>query len=229
MPMTAAPTSRRTLLSVFAAAPLLALPGCTGMPGFSLEGAIRELLSLSSQRAFASLLQANGFYDSQVARIDLPPQLGGSGASSIVARALLSGVFKDRLTRQVNLAAERGAQRAAPLVADAIRTISIADAAAIVRGGPTAATDLLQQAMGRSLVGAMFPGVDEGLRLADNAVVTEALRAATGIDFRGLTQDISNRTHDAIYRAIGSEEAAIRANPRETGNPLLITVFGLGR
>jgi hypothetical protein len=142
---------------------------------------------------------------------------------------LLSGLFKDRLTRQVNIAAERGAERAAPLVADAIRTVSIADAAAIVRGGPTAATDLLEAAMGRSLVGAMFPGIDEGLRLADNAVVTEALRVATGIDFRGLVQDVSDRTHDAIYRAIGQEEAAIRANPRETGSPLLSAVFGLAR
>ncbi|HMO76063.1 MAG TPA: DUF4197 domain-containing protein [Sphingopyxis sp.] len=227
--MTAAPTDRRTFISALAAAPLLALPGCAGLPGFSLTDAVRELLTLSSQRAFAMLIQPGGFYDSEVARIDLPPQLGGAGASSLVSRVLLSGVFKDRLTRQVNSAAEKGAERAAPLVADAIRTISIADAAAIVRGGPTAATDLLQGAMGRSLVGAMFPDVEQGLRLADNAVVTEALRAATGIDFRGLTQDVSNRTHDAIYRAIGAEEAAIRANPRGTGNPLLIGVFGLAR
>lgn len=222
-------TDRRTLITALAAAPLLTLPGCANMPGFSLTDAIRELLTLSSQRAFALLLQPGGFYDSEVARIGLPPQLGGNGASSVVSRILLSNLFKDRLTRQVNIAAERGAERAAPLVADAIRTISIADAAGIIRGGPTAATDLLEREMGRSLVGAMFPGIDEGLRLADNAVVTEALRVATSIDFRGLVQDVSNRTHDAIYRAIGQQEAAIRANPRETGNPLLIGTFGLGR
>ncbi|WP_260582238.1 DUF4197 domain-containing protein [Sphingopyxis sp. PET50] len=227
--MTALITDRRMLLSGLALAPLLTLPGCASLPGFSMSDAIRELLTLSSQRAFALLLQPNGFYDSQVARIDLPPQLGGASASSIVSKVLMTGAFKTRLTRQVNSAAAKGAERAAPLVADAIRTISIADAAAIVRGGPTAATDLLERSMGRSLVGAMFPGIDEGLRLADNAVVTEALRAATGIDFRGLVQDIGDRTHDAIYRAIGHEEAAIRANPRETGSPLLTAVFGLAR
>ncbi len=227
--MTALLTDRRTLLSGLALAPVLALPGCASLPGFSLTDAIRELLTLSSQRAFALLLQPGGFYDSQVARIDLPPQLGGDGASSIVARVLLTGAFKTRLTKQINSAARDGAERAAPLVSDAIRSISIADAAAIVRGGPTAATDLLERSMGRSLVGAMFPSVDQGLRLADNAVVTEALRAATGIDFRGLVQDVSDRTHDAIYRAIGKEEAAIRANPRETASPLLTAVFGLGR
>lgn len=222
-------TDRRSLVTALVAAPLLTLPGCANMPGFSLTDAIRELLTLSSQRAFALLLQPGGFYDSEVARIDLPPQLGGSGASSTLSRVLLSGVFKDRLTRQVNSAARDGAERAAPLVADAIRAISIADAAGIIRGGPTAATDLLERSMGRSLVGAMFPGIDQGLRLADNAVVAEALRFTTGIDFRGLVQDVSNRTHDAIYRAIGQQEAAIRANPRETGNPLLIGTFGLAR
>lgn len=222
-------TDRRALITAIAAAPLLALPGCSSLPGFSLTDAIRELLTLSSQRAFALLLQPNGFYDSQVARIDLPPQLGGAGASSIVAKLLMTGVFKDRLTRQVNSAAEKGAERAAPLVADAIRTISIADAAAIVHGGPTAATALLERSMGRSLVGAMFPGVDQGLRLADNEVVTQALRAATGIDFRGLVQDVSDRTNDALYRAIGLQEAAIRADPRSTGSPLLTAVFGLAR
>ncbi len=227
--MTAALTHRRTLIAALAAAPFLTLPGCANLPGFSMTDAIRELLTLSSQRAFAMLLQPNGFYDSQVARIDLPPQLGGDGASSIVAKILMTGAFKTRLTRQVNSAARDGAERAAPLVADAIRTISIADAAAIVSGGPTAATALLERSMGRSLVGAMFPGIDQGLRLADNEIVTQALRAATGIDFRGLVQDVSDRTHDAIYRAIGQEEAAIRANPRETGSPLLTAVFGLAR
>lgn len=54
-------TDRRTLLSALAAAPLLALPGCANMPGFSLTDAVRELLTLSSQRAFAGLIQPGGF------------------------------------------------------------------------------------------------------------------------------------------------------------------------
>lgn len=221
-------TNRRSMLALLASAPLLALPGCAGLPGFSLTEAVRELLTLSSQRAFDRLLQPGGFYDREITRIDLPPELGGPGATSLVSRVLASRLFKDRLAREINRAAERGAERAAPLVADAIRTISIADAAAIIRGGPSAATDLLEQAMGRSLVGAIFPAIDEALRLADNDVIAEALRLSTGIDLQGLAHHISDRAHTAIYRAIAEEEAAIRANPRETRNPLLIGAFGLG-
>lgn len=221
--------SRRTLLCGAALLPLLALAGCATTPGLSLTEAIRRLLTLASQRAFATLMADNGFYVSSVARIDLPPELGGPGASSLLARALRAGPLKDRLVRQVNRAAERGAARAAPIVADAITSLSIADAAAIISGGSGAATALLESAMGRGLVGAMLPDIDGGLRLFDSAVVTEALRLVSGIDLPRLTRDISDRAHDAIYRAMASEEAAIRADPAATGDPLLIAVFGLAR
>jgi Protein of unknown function (DUF4197) len=221
--------NRRALVASLGALPLLALPGCASVPGLSLTEAIQRLLSLASQRAFAGLMVANGFYDSAVARIDLPPELGGPGASSLLARALRAGPVKDRLVRQVNRAAEKGAERAAPIVADAITSLSVADAAAIISGGSGAATALLEQAMGRGLVGAMLPDIDSGLRLFDSQIVTEALRLVSGIDLPRLARDVSDRTHDAIYRAIAREEAAIRADPAATRDPLLIAVFGLAR
>lgn len=209
--------------------PLLALPGCTGMGGISLVDAIRRLLSLSSQRAFTALLAPNGFFDSQVARIDLPPQLGGDGATSILSALLRTGVVRDRMLKQVNRAAEKGAEIAAPLVTDAIQTISIADALSLVRGGPTAATDLLESSMGRALTTAMVPGIDQGLRLFDSTIVNEALRLATGINFAGLVDDVTGKATTAIYNAMGAEESKIRANPQATGDPLLIGVFALAR
>ncbi len=220
--------NRRRLIGAGGALTLLAVPGCASLPGFSLTDAIRRLLTISSQSAFAALLQPGGFYDSQLARIDLPRELGGSGAGSIASAILQSGAFRRSLQKQVNRAAEKGAERAAPLVADAVRNIGIADAAALVRGGPEAATAYLRQNMGRALVDAMVPGIGEGLRLFDDGIISRALGAATGIDFAGLASDISQRADDAIWKAIGAEEANIRANPRSTNDPLLIGVFGTG-
>ena len=220
--------SRRSLVAGAAILPILALPGCAGQ-GFSLIEAIQRLLSLSAQRAFASLVRENGFLDAQVARISLPDALGGGRATSIVSAVLTSGAFRSRLTKQVNRAAEKGAELAAPLVLDAIKTVSIADALGVVRGGPSAATDLLRGSMGDALFGAMLPGIGDGLKLFDSGVVTEALRLATGIDFAGLRDDVSHKASDGIYRAIAREEAAIRADPKATGDPLLIAVFGLAR
>jgi hypothetical protein len=83
--------------------------------------------------------------------------------------------------------------------------------------------------MGTALVTAMVPGIDNGLKLLDSAVVTEALKMVTGIDFAGLRDDVSQKASDAIYRTMAKEEAAIRADPRATNDPLLIGVFALAK
>lgn len=222
--------TRRAMMSAGCAIPLLALPGCaTGLGGFSFEEAIRRLLTVSSQRAFASLLQENGFFESDVARITLPPQLGGGGTTSVLAALLRTSAVQNQLMQIVNDAAANAAERAAPLVMDSIRTMSIVDAVSIVRGGPTAATAYLQRSMGTAIFDAMVPGVGSALRLLDRGVLSQALRVATGIDFSGLQQDVARKASDGIYRAIGREEAAIRANPSATGDPLLTGVFGVLR
>lgn len=217
---------RRAVLGLGAAVGLLALPGCSTLPGLSLTEAIRRLLTVSSQNAFAELLQPNGFFDSQVARITVPDSLGGSRVTNIATALLRSPVVQDRLLKQVNRAAEEGAELAAPIVAETIRNMSIADAAAILNGGPRAATALLQGQLGNTLVDRMLPGIGSGLRLFDNEIISLVLSQATNVDFTGLSRDVTNKVNDAIYRAIGAQEESIRANPRATNDPLLIAVLG---
>ncbi|MGB5484717.1 DUF4197 domain-containing protein [Parasphingorhabdus sp.] len=220
---------RRAVLGMGAAAGLLALPGCSSLPGLSLTEAVKRLLTLSSQNAFAEMLQPNGFFDSQIARIAVPDSLGGSRVTSIATALLRSKPIQDRLLRQVNRAAEEGAELAAPIVAEAIRNMSIADAVAIINGGPRAATSLLQGQLGDSLVDRMLPGIGNGLRLFDNEIINIVLSQATNVDFSSISRDVTNKVNDAIYRSIGAQEESIRANPRSTNDPLLITVLGAGK
>jgi Protein of unknown function (DUF4197) len=220
---------RRFLLVAGAASATLALPGCASLPGFSLTEAIRRLLTLSSQNAFALLLQPGGFYDSSVARIALPDRLGGSRGTGLLSVVLQSAAFRDRLQKQLNRAAEKGAERAAPLVADAVRTISIEGATELVRGGPQAATAFLRGKMGLALLDSMLPGISDGLRLFDDQVISKAVQSVTGFDMGALAQDITRKADDAIWASIGLEESNIRANPQATNDPLLIGVFGLGK
>jgi hypothetical protein len=217
---------RRAVLGLGAAAGLLALPGCSSLPGLSLTEAVKRLLTLSSQNAFAILLQPNGFFDSQVARISVPDSLGGSRVTSIATALLRSRPIQDRLLKQVNRAAETGAELAAPIVAETIRNMSIADAVAIINGGPRAATSLLQGQLGNTLVDRMLPGIGNGLKLFDNEIINLVLSQATNVDFSSISRDVTNKVSDAIYRSIGAQEEAIRANPRATNDPLLIAVLG---
>ena len=220
---------RRSVLGMGVAAGLLALPGCSSLPGLSLTEAVKRLLTLSSQNAFAELLQPNGFFDSQIARITVPDALGGSRATDIATALLRSRPIQDRLLRQVNRAAEEGAELAAPIVAETIRNMSIADALAIINGGPRAATSLLQGQLGNTLVDRMLPGIGNGLRLFDNEIINLVLSQATNVDFSSISRDVTNKVSDAIYRSIGAQEASIRANPRATNDPLLIAVLGAGK
>jgi len=222
--------SRRFFLAGVCAVPLVALPACTTVGDFAgagFEDAIRRLLTISSQRAFANLLQENGFFQDELARVQLPPQLGGSGVTNALAAILGSNAVQGQLLRLVNSAARTAAENAAPVVYDSIRNMSITDAMALVRGGPTAATNYLQSSIGNRIVDILFPGVGNALRTLDNGLVNRAIGAATGINFAGLQQNISEQAANGIWRAIGREEAAIRANPRSVNDPVISGVFGV--
>ena len=81
--------------------------------------------------------------------------------------------------------------------------------------------------MGETLVTAMFPEIGTALRVADSPVLSRVLQAATGIDINGLGQYVAREAADGIYGAMGREEAAIRADPRATNDPVIIGAFGL--
>lgn len=215
--------ARRSFLVGTAVSGLMLLPGCASVGGFSMVEAIRRLLMLSAERAFARLTAPGGFWDSEVARFDLPELFTGSGGS--IRSLLTSTLFKNQLQKQLNLVAEKGAARAAPVVYDAVRSISIADAVGIVQGGPTAATSFLRSAMGPALINAMIPGLSDALRVSSDPVLGQAMRALSGVDLGGIAQSIANRADNSIWYQIGFEETAIRANPESTNDPVLIGVL----
>jgi hypothetical protein len=222
--------TRRAVIAGGFTLPLLALPGCTtlgSLGGFGFEDAIRRILTISSQRAFARLVQDNGFFQDELARVPLPPQLGNAGG---IASVLLgSSAVQNQLLSLMNRAAANAAEAAAPVVYDSIRSMSITDAISIVRGGPSAATAYLQRSMGDAIVNAMFPGVGRALQAFDNGIVNQIVQSATGINFAGLQNHVTRSAAQGIYRAIGREEAAIRANPQSSGDPVLTGVFGVLR
>ncbi|MDP4575787.1 DUF4197 domain-containing protein [Qipengyuania sp. G39] len=221
------PTGRRAFLgglSLGGAA--LALPACTSLGGFGLVDAVQRILFLSSERAFGRMLQSNGFWDEQVAQLGLNNLLGTRG--DVLSRILTSTLFKNRLQNAFGDIAYEGAERAAPLVTDAVRTIGIQNAIDLVRGGPTAATGFLRQSMGRTLIEAMVPELGTAMRVASDPLVGELINGLTGVDLSGATTRFADNIDNTIWREIGNEEAAIRRDPGATRDPLIIGVFGAG-
>lgn len=220
-------TNRRSLLGGIAASgALLALPACNGLGGFGLVDAVQRLLFLSSERAFARMLQANGFWDQQVASLGLGNVLGARG--DVLSRILTSGLFKSRLDRAFGDIAYRGAERAAPIVTDAVRVIGFQNAVDLVRGGPTAATAYLRGSMGSRLIDAMAPELGAAMRVASDPLVGQALAALTGVDTAQVATRFADTIDETIWREIGNEEAAIRADPAATNDAAIIAIFGAG-
>lgn len=219
-------TSRRSFMVGLSAAAVLALPACSTMSGFGLTDAIRRILTLSSERAFARLTADGGFWDEQVAQIGFGTLLGARG--DVLSSILTSSLIKSRLEGAFADIAIEGAYRAAPVVADAVRVIGIENAVALVRGDPTAATGFLRDELGGQLVETMVPELGNALRLAQDPLVGQVLASLSGVNMSQAASSIGTRVNDVIWTEIGREESAIRANPRSTNDPLIIGVFGTG-
>ncbi len=216
---------RHMLAGAGAGTLLLVLPGCATLPAFSLEEAIRRMLLLSSERAFARLTADGGYWDEAVANIGLNGFLGSRG--DVLSRILTSALFKDRLNDAFADIAIEGSYRAAPIVADAVRTIGVRNALDLINGGPSAATGFLRGEMGGRLIDAMVPEVGEALRVSQEPLVGELLAALTGVDVGRVANSFADRIDNVIWTEIGVEEAAIRADPRATGDPVIIGAFGM--
>ncbi|KLE35237.1 DUF4197 domain-containing protein [Aurantiacibacter luteus] len=215
---------RKFIAGVGLGAGVIALPGCASYGGWTMEDAIRRLLYLSSERAFARMLAPGGFWENQVGALGLENLLGTRGG--VLANILTSSLFRDRLADAFADIAIEGAYRAAPLVTDAVRVIGFQNALALVQGGPTAATGFLRQNLGMTLVEAMVPELGRAMRVANEPLVGQLLAAATGVDVGGIANTLSRNIDNAIWNEMGFEETAIRRDPRATNDPVLIGVFG---
>lgn len=190
------------------------------MGPYSYVEIVRRLLEASARHAFARLTQPDGFWDSAVARIELPVLFGKTG--SIAANLLRSRIFREQLQHQLNNVAEDGAREAAPVVAEAVRHLSIPDALALLRAGPTGATTFLREQMGPALVNAMIPELDRVMRVADDPFLGQAMELLTGVDLMDAARALALGADNAIWHEIGAAEAAIREDPASTHDPVLI-------
>ena len=222
--MTSVLPRRRFVFGSLAAATALTLPGCASYGGFT--EAIRRLLLASSEQAFVRMTAPGGFWDQQVAQLGLESFFGTRG--NVLANILTSALFKSRLEGVVADIAVDASYRAAPIVADTVRTIGFANAVALIRGGPTAASTFLRQEMGERLVLAMLPEIGDAIRIAEDPLMGQLLSGLTGVDFSAMTRNFAAEVDEVIWGEIAREEAAIRADPGRTRDPLLISVFGAG-
>lgn len=220
---------------VFVAALLAAGPAFAQRPlldgltqGDASRG-IKEALSLASMNATNRLAQPNGFWGNPQVRIPLPGILGQSQRQ--LSRLRMSGPL-DQLQENLNHAAESVMPQAASMFTNAVRTITIADAIEIVRGGDNSATTYLRGRTETRLTTLLRPPMTTALTNSGAfALMRTALRE---VGMSSMTTDLrtevinfsTTKALDGCFYFIAEEERAIRRDPWRRTSDILRRVFG---
>lgn len=208
----------------FAQRPLL-----DGLTQGDASRGIKEALSLASMNATNRLAQPNGFWGNPRVRIPLPGALGQTQRT--LSRMRMSGPL-DQLQENLNHAAESVMPQAASLFTNAVRTITIADAIDIVRGGDTSATSYLRGRTETRLTTLLRPPMTRAL--TDSGAFALMRTALREVGMSSMTSDLRTevinfstaKALDGCFYFIAEEERAIRRDPWRRTSDILRRVFG---
>lgn len=191
--------------------------------------AVRMALQRGAGVAVGLLGRADGFWGNPRVRIGLSRALA-EGARLL--RVTGQGRRVDELVLAMNRAAETAVPQTLPLLARAVRDMSVEDARSLVCGGETAVTRFFEFKTRQHLYAACLPLVlqaTESLSLAQRYNAVAGRATALGL-LRGedasVQQYVTARALDGLYLLIGDEERKLRAKPLETGSAIMNRVFG---
>ena len=190
---------------------------------------LKEALRIGSERVVARLSKQDGFYRDGHIHIPLPDSM--QRVKSALAMVGMASLLDD-LELRLNRAAEAATPKAKRLFMDAIHSMKIADARAILEGKDDAATQYFKGKMSKPLSKAMKPIVDDAL--AQTGVVQAYERVMGEYQALPFVPDVKADLSEHVLRwalrgvfyYMAKEEAAIRKNPVKRTTAILKQVFG---
>lgn len=228
--------------------PLVLLPAAVVTPGCSaleeavraagaggdptleeIAGGLRQALTKGALHAAAELGQEGGYLSDAAVRIPFPED---ARFAADALRSVGLGSLVDGLVERLNRGAEAGAERAAPIFEQAIRSMGFADVEQVLLGGEHAATDYFRATTYDALVAEFRPEVERAL--ADVGALGIWSRVSSEVNrLPFLTREIetdlagyaTERALDGLFLKLQEEEARIRADPVARTTELLRRVF----
>lgn len=194
-----------------------------------INSGLKEALTRGSEAAVAQLGKQDGFFGNEALRIPLP---SGLQKAEKAMRMLGMGKQADELVLSMNRSAEAAVPEAKTLLLKSVREMTLQDAKGILTGGDTAATDFFRRKTETELTRRFGPIVKKttdraGLAQQYNKyAVTAAQFGALDKNQATVEQYVTQQALDRLYKVIGEQERALRANPMQAGSDLLQKVFG---
>jgi len=193
-----------------------------------ITNGLKQALQVGIQNSAQRLGSVNGYFGNSLIKILMPPEaqqvqsaLDNIGMGSLVDKAVLS----------MNRAAEDAAPKAVSIFVDAIRSMSIQDGVAILKGNKDAATQYLRVKTTAALTAAFRPIINASLGKVDaTRYWSDVFTTYNKIPFTSkvnpdLTAYVTERALNGLFISIAEEEAKIRSNPSARVTGLLQKVF----
>ena len=187
--------------------------------------ALRSGIRDSTERAS----RVNGYLKHPDLHIPVPPSVQGITSR---LRDIGLGRMVDDFEAALNHAAEDAAKTAQPIFLEALRSLTIMDAWAILEGEDDAATVYLRRQTGDELHAAFSPKVAASLervgctRLSNDLLARyNRIPLVKKIEF-DLTSYTTTRAVDGLFFLVAEEEKNIRENPVARTTELMRRVFG---
>ncbi|MGN6704095.1 MAG: DUF4197 domain-containing protein [Burkholderiaceae bacterium] len=199
------------------------------LTGQEATGGLKAALEKGVDVAVGKLGVPNGFLGNDKVRIPLP---GVLEKAKPLIELTGQGRQLDDLVASMNHAAEAAVPMAKPLLLDAVKSMSVADAKNILAGGDTSVTDFFREKTSASLAVKFLPIVKSvtdrsGLATRYNTAMSQIGKLNVVPAQQSTVEGyVTQQALDGLFLMIGEEEKAIRRDPVGTGSKLIGKVFG---
>lgn len=190
---------------------------------------LKTALEKGAVAAVGILGAADGFLGNDKVRIPLP---GFLNDAANVLKTLGQGKKVDELITSMNRAAEAAMPMAKDMLVNAVKSMNVTDAKAILTGGENSVTKFFSDKTREPLGVKFLPVVTQAIEkvgMVDkyNAVAGKA--AGFGLvkkEDANIQQYVTGKSLDGLYYMIGEEEKKIRQDPIGAGSDIVKKVFG---
>jgi hypothetical protein len=203
--------------------------GLTGLSTRDATAGVRAALERGANIAVDLLGRTDGFWGNDLVRIPLPDWIRrGESALKLLGR----GRDVEELRLGINRAAEQAVPEARALLVNAVKTMNVQDAKAILTGGDDSVTRFFGERTRKPLEAKFLPIVAKvtdrsGLARQYNQLAAQGeLMGVVKPEQAKIERFVTGKALDGLYLMIGEEEKKIRQDPIGTGSDILKKVFG---
>ncbi len=194
-----------------------------------IANGLKQALELGTTAGATRLSAKDGFFGNTAVKILFPTE---AQKVESTLRSVGLGSLADNVILSLNRAAEDAAKEAAPIFVNAIKQMSISDAANILLGNKDAATQYFKRVTTAQLMEKFSPVISKSLSKvgatkywSDAASAYNKLPLVKPIN-TNLTQYVAQKAIDGMFVQVAQEELKIRDNISARSTGLLQKVFG---